>query len=243
MHPEIYHYWIFGYALLSILAYTLFYNAPARIQVPRYWRSKDRQTAIALVIIQRTLGFLLFGVIPVLSVTSFKHLDPAQTGLSLNNPWETFSFTLITVLLILPFNYLNGQQPDTQNRYPQIRVQHWTLKLFSVNSIFWILYLWGYEYLFRGFLFFTSLEVMSLHWAIVLNIGLYAFAHWPKGWREVLGAVPFGLLLCVITYLTGNFWYAFLAHSFLAISAEWFTLQSHPEMVFVENKHAEKDWR
>lgn len=243
MHPEIYHYWIFGYALVSIVAYTLFYHSPTTFQVPRYWRSNERQAAIALVIIQRSAGFLLFGVIPVLLVKGLKSLNAAQTGLALNNPWETGTFTIVTVLLMLPFNYFNGQQPDTQKRYPQIRVQRWTMRLFSINSLFWLLYLWGYEYLFRGFLFFASLEVLSLHWAIVLNIGLYAFAHWPKGWREVLGAVPFGLLLCVITYVTGNFWYAFLAHSFLAISAEWFTLHSHPEMVFPEKRQAEKDWR
>lgn len=245
MTPDTHHYLIIGYCFLSLLVYTLLYNTPLNVQVPKTFRSSDRKAAIALVFIQRLAGFLLFGLIPVLMVVGIRGLTIQKVGLLFNNPWATIAYTLITILLILPFNYLNAKQIETQKQYPQIRVSHWTMNLFKKNSMLWGLYLWGYEFLFRGFLFFTSLEIMTVFWAIVLNITLYALAHWPKGMREVLGAIPFGLILCVITYLTGNFWYAFFVHTFLALSAEWFSLQAHPQMILEgkegNQEEAEKD--
>ncbi|MBK7407617.1 MAG: hypothetical protein IPJ40_05760 [Saprospirales bacterium] len=38
--------------------------------------------------------------------------------------------------------------------YPQIRVAEWTFSLVLWSSLTWVLYLVGYETLFRGILFF-----------------------------------------------------------------------------------------
>jgi membrane protease YdiL (CAAX protease family) len=39
-----------------------------------------------------------------------------------------------------------------------------------------------------------------------------------------------GILLCYITLHTGNIWSAVIIHSSMALSNEWFSLRSHPNM-------------
>ena len=70
----------------------------------------------------------------------------------------------------------------------------------------------------------------SLWPAIALNCILYALAHFYKGPGEILGAIPVGILLCYLTLHTGNIWSAVIIHSTMALSNEWFSIRSHPNM-------------
>ena len=104
--------------------------------------------------------------------------------------------------------------------------------MIAISGISWILFLVGYEFLFRGFLLQASLGVMETGPAIALNCALYAFAHFYKGPGETFGAIPAGILFCYLTLLTGNIWCAVILHSVMALSNEWFSLKAHPEMSF-----------
>lgn len=98
------------------------------------------------------------------------------------------------------------------------------------NAFTWIAYLFGYELMFRGLLLFTTVEFMGAWPAIILNTALYALVHVPKNLEETIGAIPLGLLLCLITLSTGTFWVAFGVHTCLALSNFFFSLKNHPEM-------------
>jgi membrane protease YdiL (CAAX protease family) len=92
------------------------------------------------------------------------------------------------------------------------------------------LYLLGYEIMFRGFLLFSCLNEMNILSAIAINISIYALIHIPKGFKEVAGSLPLGILLCLMTIYTGTIWAAFMTHGILALSNEWFSLKYHPEI-------------
>jgi membrane protease YdiL (CAAX protease family) len=82
----------------------------------------------------------------------------------------------------------------------------------------WILYILGYEFLFRGVLWVTCYAAFGLWAAFAVNIVLYALAHLDQGRFMTYGAIPFGALLCYLAYLTGSFFFAFLIHSWLAVN-------------------------
>ena len=116
-----------------------------------------------------------------------------------------------------------------------MRVKVWTAPILFINGLSWLLFLLGYEFLFRGFVLFASLEIMDPLPAIALNTTLYAFAHFYKGPGETFGTIPAGILLSYLTILTGNIWCAVFLHSFMALSTEWFALKAHPEMSYVKS--------
>lgn len=59
--------------------------------------------------------------------------------------------------------------------YPQIREKDWAIEMLILSAFSWIAYLLAYEFRSRGFLFFATLPVWGLVFAIVLN---QSFLHW-----------------------------------------------------------------
>ena len=79
-----------------------------------------------------------------------------------------------------------------------------------------LLFLLAYEFFFRGVIFFSLLEHFSLWEAITYNTLLYVLIHYFDSRKELFGAVPFGIVLCLFTYFTQSVWYAFIMHATLS---------------------------
>lgn len=184
------------------------------------------------VLLQRMLGLLFPGIFSALIILFLPGKGLTDFGLTFKfaelPPW--WSWILIPLILLLA--YWTAQTPEILKKYPQIRTHTWTSGILTVSSVSWILFLVGYEFLFRGFVLFASLEIMDPIPAIALNTALYAFAHLYKGPGETFGAIPAGILFCYLTLLTGNIWGALVLHSLMALSNEWFSWKAHPEMSF-----------
>lgn len=91
-----------------------------------------------------------------------------------------------------------------------------------VTSYFFIraLFLVAYEFFFRGVLLQALLGVVSMEWAIAINIILYAVAHAFSNKKELIGSIPFGLLLCLVTIKLQSVWPAIIIHLALSFSYE-----------------------
>ena len=185
------------------------------------------------VLIQRMLGFLFLGVLSILIIVVLPDVTLKEYGLTFKfgsaPPW--WSWLLIPLILIM--GYFAAQKPGNLEQYPQIRAKQWTPGMVALSSVSWVLFLVGYEFMFRGFVLHASLGLMETGPAIALNCALYAFAHFYKGPGETFGAIPVGFLLCYITLITGNIWSAVIIHSVMALSNEWFSLRAHPEMKII----------
>ena len=147
-------------------------------------------------------------------------------------PW----WILVLIAFIIVSGAFAAKKPSNLAMYPQIRCKEWTPGLLRISGLSWVLFLLAYEFLFRGFLLFASVEIMEPWAAIALNCSLYAFAHLYKGPGETFGTIPFGILFCYLTLLTGNIWSALLIHSIMALSNEWWSLQKHASMQVVKSK-------
>jgi len=186
------------------------------------------------VLVQRILGLLFLGIVSTLIIVLHPGLALKDYGLTFafltGPPW--WSFLVIPVILVIGIKA--AKQDGNLELYPQIRSKNWTPGMIAISGTSWVLFLLGYEFLFRGFLLHASLDIMAAGPAIALNSALYAFAHFYKGPGETFGAIPVGVLLCYLTLVTGNIWCAVILHSVMALSNEWFSLYFHPEMEIVK---------
>ncbi len=185
------------------------------------------------IIIQRTWGVLFLGVVPLLIIASGFHAPPSAFGLgcSFHHALPGWTYGLMPLIILL--SYFTSYAPANLAQYPQIRCKKWTWGVLLLSTFSWIIFLVAYEFLFRGFLLFSTLSVMDPWMAVTLNVTLYSLAHLYKGPMETFGAIPFGFLLCYVTLVTGNIWGAVLLHSVMALSNEWFSLMAHPDMKLV----------
>ncbi|HEX2977454.1 MAG TPA: CPBP family intramembrane glutamic endopeptidase, partial [Bacteroidales bacterium] len=140
-------------------------------------------------------------------------------------------WALLLMTLIILINYFNASSPQNLAMYPQIRRNEWSYSLLATSALSWLSYILAYEFLFRGYLLFSSIQVIGLWPAIILNTIIYSLVHFHKGIKEMVGSLPFGIILCYLCYLTGSIWIAVIAHSTMVLSNEWFSIQKNPAIV------------
>ena len=78
----------------------------------------------------------------------------------------------------------------------------------SLRSVFLI----SYEWFFRGLLLWSFSLWVGVTWAIAINVFLYTFMHIGKSKSELIGCVPFGLLVCGFTLWWQSIWPAIIFH-------------------------------
>lgn len=225
MNPE---HVAFVIASLTII-YLIYYFFPVGWLLKKFSNDKAKIQAL-VVLIKHLNGFLFFGLIPFLIVI-FCFAEPVSNyGLNLIHVKESLFWIVILSAIFVPLNYFFSKTPGNLNVYPQIRKGIWSRNLFFLSSFSWVLYLTGYEFLFRGFLFFSCLRFAGIVFATTICVSFYALVHIPKGWKEAVGTIPYGIVICLISAKTGSILTALFSHSILALSNEWFSFYRQPGM-------------
>ena len=224
--------------LWSAVGFSVYIFLSRNLSLPRkLWKGKttlDYQTKE--IVFQRLWGFKFLGVFPVIFIIFFPGKSLTDFGLGCSwlsaPPW----WVIVILLIIVITGFYSAKQSGNLAMYPQIRTQKWTPGLLTLSGFSWVVFLLGYEFLFRGFLLYASLAVMDVWPAIALNCALYALAHLYKGPGETFGAIPIGILLCYLTISTGNIWTAVAIHSVMALSNEWWSIKANKNIVIQRTK-------
>jgi membrane protease YdiL (CAAX protease family) len=182
--------------------------------------------------LERVLGFLLLGAIPALIFSLVFKLPLSTLGLNIPFGQTVWIWWLVPVLLFLAFSALRPAKGVNIAFYPQVRKRDWTAQRVLINALFWILYLVGYEFAFRGWLFFTCLHAFGLWPAVMINCAIYGLSHIPKGVGEAFGALIMGVGFCLIAYFTNSFLIVFVVHIILAVGNDLKAVAANREMRF-----------
>lgn len=169
------------------------------------------------VYLRRSIGFLLLGVIPLLITLLFFDRPISSYGIGLpSGKYAILWFLVPTLIIGLGSIFRSSKSIDT-TYYPEVRKTSWNKKRTIINALFWVIYLLGYEYAIRGFVFFSTLYAFGLWPAVIINSVIYSFIHIFKGSKEAFGAFFLGILFCLITYYTNSIWIAFIIHVLIAV--------------------------
>ncbi len=211
----------------SIVLYKI--NNSARFRFLFMNNHSDNISVTGIYLFNKINGFIIFGLLPGILVFAFSHIRPAEVGLSFgfNNLYWYLPGILFIVVIT---NFFLASNPDTFSRYPEMRFKEWTKARIAITAIGWIIYLFGYEFLFRGLLFFSIYHSFGLLTSLAVNAIIYSLVHIPKGKAEMIGAIPFGILLCCMALLTGSIILPFLIHLSLALSTDFFSIHYNPKM-------------
>jgi membrane protease YdiL (CAAX protease family) len=185
------------------------------------------KNTVSAVVFKRLLGCALL-LIPSLLYFSQQALTITETSAI-----KSGIFIIVFSLLAVIVNALRKRSEKDLHAYPHIRVAQWTMSVTLINALTWMLYLLPYEFVFRGTLLNASLQSMEPWAAFSFNGFVYAIAHAPQGRRETIASFPFGVLLCFITSVTGNFWSAYFIHVSLSLSNDYFAIGRNSKMNFI----------
>lgn len=178
-------------------------------------------------------GFVTMGLVPLAVCMAFiPEMGLADYGLTVIAETSLYSlaWTVGLCALVVPLASFSARKPKNLVNYPQNRATSWNRRIYMLNLLGWAIYLFGYEFLFRGILLFPLAETVGVWPAIAVNIALYSATHIPKGLDETLGAIPLGLVLCWLTLASGTIWIAFLVHVAMAWTNSLTALKHHPDI-------------
>ncbi|WP_420385144.1 CPBP family intramembrane glutamic endopeptidase [Roseivirga sp.] len=178
----------------------------------------------------RYLGAMTIGVLPAILLLVITGKSLEDYGVAFKNHGLSLAWIGGLACIIIPMNFFNSKKEKNLAFYPNVREKEWTKKMVATNAFSWVAYLFGYELMFRGLLLFATVPLLGEWPAIILNAAIYALVHVPKNLEETIGAIPLGVILCLITLTTGTIWVAFFVHITLALSNFFFSLKHHPEM-------------
>ena len=232
-NTSLYVFWSVIVVTVSFLSYHFITSSGKfKKRVSKYFGKK--RAKVKIIVIQRLLGLIFFGLIPGIVSGCILKTSLSEMGLNTYNFTESLKWIGIISPIILIMNYLNAGNKDNLAMYPQIRKKKWNTGLLVLSALSWITYLIGYEFMFRGFLLFNLYNTIGILPAITINTSIYALVHVPKGLKEAIGAIPLGIVLCILTLNTGSIIIALVVHIIMALSNEWFSLIASSKMKFVK---------
>lgn len=219
-------------ALIGFATYW-FISISSKIKAAFYHKYDFNTASEKHILFTKYAGLICMGVIPlILSLWVLPSYTLADYGLTIipETTLTSVVWVLGLAIVIVPIAYWSAKKPKNFTNYPQIRATEWSRSLKIKNALGWAAYLFGYEILFRGILLFPLAAQFGVWPAIAVNVALYSSTHIPKGLDETIGAIPLGIVLSLLTLLTGTIWGAFLVHLTMALTNSFTALKYNPEM-------------
>lgn len=164
---------------------------------------------LRLLNLKHSLGIILFGIVFYAILPEFRFL--------INFIEIPRLYLLLFILLTLFLSaYLSNNTVQNQ-MLKDTNVSCYNLSnawaYFAIRFVF----LLCYEFFFRGVILFQFLEFTTLTMAILYSTIVYVLIHIFDSKKEIIGAIPFGVVLCLFAYFTKSVWYVFFIH--IALSA------------------------
>ncbi len=173
------------------------------------------------------LPFILFRIIMGIRLSAYTSLSSSG-----NTVWYIVA---ILALVTAVSSFISSKGTTVRQRSPQLRMDVWHLRHVLIAGLGWLFYIFGYEYFFRGILWFICLDAFGFFPALIINLILYAAVHVPKGRFMALGSIPMGIILCLLSYYTGSFYAAFIIHAVMAVTTELASAWNNPEIKLMTN--------
>ena len=223
--------------ILTLVAFIIYWfiAKSEKVKAVFYQHHNQDEASLRHITFTRIIGFLSMGVFPaIICLLLIPRYSLPAYGLMFRNETSLFSVLCILALavIVIPTTYFNARKPKNLVNYPQVRAKTWTKRIVIIYTLSWVFYLFGYEFLFRGILLFPLVATLGTWPAISINVAIYSATHIPKGLEETIGAILLGLVLCILTLLSGTIWIAFVVHVIIALTNSFTALKFHPDMHF-----------
>lgn len=164
--------------------------------------------------------FLVFFIIPLLFILIILRENPSHYGFQIGDWKAGLSFTAIGWALTLILALVASQNHEFRMYYASQARPLFQLVIDNGVDLF------GWEFIFRGFLLFALLPVCGPY-AIILQAVPFTIAHIGKPELETLSCIFGGWLFGYVAWRTRSFIYPFLIHWFLTTAAVLITAAMH----------------
>lgn len=162
--------------------------------------------------LRHLIGILLFGILSYLLIPEYQNLLTTITYSNLF--FLILSCIILIATMLLAWISVNKSIKRIKIKSTVYKQNGWLY--FPMRIIF----LLAYEYFFRGVLLFTLINSFGMVEAISLCTVLYVLIHAFDTKSEIIGAIPFGIILCLLSYYSKSIIIPFVLHVGLSLVYE-----------------------
>ncbi|MCJ7515430.1 MAG: CPBP family intramembrane metalloprotease [Dehalococcoidia bacterium] len=155
-------------------------------------------------------SLIYFAVLPVITITVILRRNPLDFGIRLGN-FKAWSFyVVVTFIVALPILYIASRSSFLAAYYivPQFNVVKYSIET--------TVYLFAWEFLFRGFLLF-GLKNKLKESSILVQMVPFVLLHFGKPEIETISTILTGIYFGYVAYRGNSYWPAFIIHLFINI--------------------------
>lgn len=163
-------------------------------------------------------GIVLFFV-PLLTVLAFRVRLP-EVGFSVGR-WKNWLRDIgILYLVMLPFLYWAAQRPSFRQVYPYFLLARQGLGYFIIGLAVRLVYMFCWEFFFRGFLLLGFERRVGPAPAIAVSTIPFVLMHFGKPVPEIYGSIVAGVVLGIVVLRSRSFIPAAILHFAVAATLD-----------------------
>lgn len=168
------------------------------------------------------LDTLLFLLIPTVIILIFFKENLKDYGLKIGN-WKTGSiFSILSIILFIPIIFFISSSSLFSNYFPLMESATDNLLVFIIYETLFVLFIFSWEFIFRGFILFGLEKKFGLY-SIFIQMIPFVLLHNGKPFMETFAAIFGGLFLGYLALRTRSIFYGFLIHAFILFSLDVIT--------------------
>jgi uncharacterized protein len=150
-------------------------------------------------------------LIPILSIVILLRKNPLDFGLRLGDFRRWGFFVLVAVIIALPVLIISSFNSTVLRYYRDTDIN-------MIEYVFRMaVILFGWEFIFRGYLLF-GLKERFKEGSIFIQMIPFVLLHLGKPEIEVLSCIVTGILFGYIAYRGGSFWPVYIIHLFINVA-------------------------
>jgi hypothetical protein len=177
------------------------------------------------------LDFVIFFVTPLLIIKFLFKQKLTTYGINFNNKPIGLKIALITIAIMLPVVWVVSSFPSFQRTYPYANMVRDNWNLFIVYEACLILYLFAWEFIWRGFVLFGIEKIFGFY-AIFIQMIPFTILHNGKPALETFGSILAGFLLGLLAIRTRSVLYGVLIHVAVMFMIDFISTIRYKTQVF-----------
>ena len=167
--------------------------------------------------------FSVLFIIPLLVIILYLKERPKNYGIKIGNYKFGIQVSLVFLLIMIPIIWLSSASNQFASQYPYLKSTNENWNIFIIYEIGILLYLFAWEFIWRGFMLF-GLEEKFGYYAVLIQMIPFVILHNGKPSIETFGAIIGGIVLGVLALRTRSYLYGVFLHFGVMFSIDFISV-------------------
>ena len=167
-------------------------------------------------------AFLLLGLLAIAVIKFVFKESLAEYGLQLGDWKFWIPAALIVGTVMVALSYPSSKDPQYIAEYPLYKGAGDSMQMFAIHAFAYLIFYFGWEIFFRGFMQFGLAERFGSWGAILVQVALSCIVHIGKPDSEIYSSILGGLVWGLMVARSKSIWPSLTTHWILGVSLDYF---------------------